>query len=45
MLIETVEQTLLVVLRDDFERAWREKVAHAILDFIREGDADVDGST
>ena len=40
LLIEMVEQTLLLVLRDDFERGRREKVAHAILDFIWEQDVD-----
>jgi hypothetical protein len=45
LLIEAVEQTLLVVLRDDLERGGREKITHAILDFIRERDADVDVTT
>jgi hypothetical protein len=42
LLVETVEQTLLIVLRNNLERRGREKVAHAILDFIREWDSDVD---
>lgn len=44
MLVETVEKTLLVVLSDDLERGGWEKVAHAILNFIWERDADVDVS-
>lgn len=44
LLVETVEKTLLVVLSDDLERGGWEKVAHAILNFIWERDADVDVS-
>ena len=42
LLIETVEQTLLIVLRNNLEPCRRKKVAHAILDFIRERNSDVD---
>ena len=42
LLVETVKQALLIVLRNNLERRRREKVAHAILDFIWERDSDVD---
>jgi hypothetical protein len=42
LLIETVEQALLIVLRNNLEPRRRKKVAQAILDFIRERDSDVD---
>ena len=42
MLIEAVDQ---VVLRDDLERGGREKITHAILDFIWERYTDVDVTT
>jgi hypothetical protein len=42
LLVETVEQTLLVVLRDELERGRWEKVAHACLDLIREWHANMD---
>lgn len=45
MLIETVEQSLLVVLRDELERGRREEVAHTIFDVVRERHADVDPPT
>lgn len=45
LLVETVEQTLLVVLRDDLERLGREKVAQPILDFIRQRNSNVDRPT
>jgi hypothetical protein len=45
LLIKTVQQPLLVVLRDDLERGRWEKIAQAILDFVWERNADVDVST
>ena len=42
LLVETVKQALLIILRNDLECRRREKVAHAILDFIWERDSDVD---
>ena len=42
LLVETVKQALLIVLRNNLECRRREKVAHAILDFIWERDSDVD---
>ena len=42
LLVETVEQALLIVLRNNLEPLRRKKVAQAILDFIWERDSDVD---